>query len=156
MEDTPTIERLFAKTEELLSAGNDLLSAVPLLREFAAGTTVQPVLEQHVPQELAFRRQMICAGDFCEIYVIAWKTGHIVPLHDHPDGGCLMLVLNGRLSETTFDTAARETICVRQTSAGDVSHQRGAVILHSLVALEDSTTLHLYAPPGYSPNFWEG
>ena len=37
-----------------------------------------------------------------DLYIICWKAGQKTKIHDHPDRGCLMKILQGQLQENIF------------------------------------------------------
>jgi hypothetical protein len=50
---------------------------------------------------LKHTRSIVGKNDIIEMIVMVWPVGSECPDHLHPDGGCLMTVVEGELIETT-------------------------------------------------------
>ena len=90
-----------------------------------------------------------------EIFMICWKSGQSTPIHDHPEGGCWMQVVQGALEEIEY---ALPTMChmgVQRLDVGNTGFKQGNVVLHSIRAIEDTISLHLYMPPHYKANTYK-
>ncbi len=90
-----------------------------------------------------------------EIFMICWKSGQSTPIHDHPEGGCWMQVVQGALEEVEY---ALPTMChmgVQRLDVGSTGFKQGNVVLHSIRAIEDTISLHLYMPPHYKANIYD-
>lgn len=74
-----------------------------------------------------------------EVYVITWAAGAETPFHGHPDDGCWMRIVSGKLREQTPNTDRIFTV-------GDTGFQKGIDGVHKIIALTDSKSLHLYKP----------
>lgn len=87
-----------------------------------------------------------------EIWMICWKAGQSTPIHDHPEGGCWMQVVQGSLEETEYACPTMYIMGTNRLDVGNVGFKQGRVLLHSIKALEDTISLHLYKPPKYKAN----
>jgi cysteine dioxygenase len=87
-----------------------------------------------------------------EIFMICWKAGQSTPIHDHPEGGCWMRVVSGELEETEYAMPTVWKMGTHRLTVGDVGYKQGYVVLHSIRAIEDTISLHLYSPPRYKAN----
>lgn len=90
-----------------------------------------------------------------EVYLICWLAGQETLVHDHPDGGCLMRVVSGKLIEDTYHAATAAKI--QATMLGPMMHtfRHGKNIVHRIRAVEDSVSLHVYLPPGYVATIYD-
>lgn len=79
-------------------------------------------------------------------YLLCWNRFQSSGIHDHPEGGCLVKVLQGRLHEETADG----TTLLR---VGGISYQGpGVKGLHCIRSSKyRSISLHIYEPADYKP-----
>lgn len=87
-----------------------------------------------------------------DVVLICWRKGQTTPIHDHPEGGCWMSVLQGCLEETEYartEEAFVDLTGVKQLPAGSFGYKRGADGIHQIKACEDTVSLHVYIPSGY-------
>jgi quercetin dioxygenase-like cupin family protein len=84
--------------------------------------------------------------DKFEIRLLCWKPFQQTPKHPHPENGCLMKILEGRLIEEKF--TANTNIETRYQK-GDVSYIKASEshILRSMTV--NSVSLHIYSPSGF-------
>jgi cysteine dioxygenase len=122
-----------------------------LLDEFPLGVC-QPFFafsDQHYVKNLLKRT------DEYEVFLICWKAGQTTPIHDHPSEGCWLRVLQGSLEETEYSNPSLQELERRVFCVGDYGFKRGAEILHSIRALEDSVSVHVYYPPNHVANLYQ-
>ena len=60
-----------------------------------------------------------------------------------------MRVVQGALQETTYTTPTLVEVGERLLVPGDLGFQCGSTMVHRILALEDTVSLHVYYPPGY-------
>lgn len=89
--------------------------------------------------ESGYTRHLIHATEEFELYCIVWAAGAETPFHGHPDGGCWMRVVEGKLKEQTLQGD-------HILASGDTGFQKGLYGIHKIIALEKSRSLHLYKP----------
>jgi hypothetical protein len=85
-----------------------------------------------------------------ELFLICWRKGQHTTIHDHPEGGCKMRVLEGALVESEYSYPTIAFLGFRTIDVGETGFKRGKDVLHCIEALEDTISLHLYYPPGYA------
>jgi cysteine dioxygenase len=98
---------------------------------------------------VTYNKILLYACKQYEVYLICWLAGQETPVHDHPEEGCLMRVVSGKLVEDTYH--ASNGVKIQATTLGPMMHtfRHGKNIVHRIRALEDSVSLHVYLPPGY-------
>ena len=101
-----------------------------------------------------YKRIPIHQTETYEIILICWKAGQQTPIHDHPSIGCTMKVLEGHLLETNVCPITLEPLGERHLLPGSVGFKQGSNPLHSIQALEDSVSIHLYAPPNHKSRIY--
>ena len=107
----------------------------------------------------SYNRILLSRQDRYEIYLLCWKKNQKSHIHDHPENGCLLKVLNGALEERRFNVDPLDkTVKIISTKILDkdsISYLEGDQIVHQIWALEDSVTLHIYSPPGHHYNSYK-
>ena len=108
--------------------------------------------------DLNYKRNLICTNEYVDIYLICWKANQKSKIHDHPEKGCVMYVLDGELKENVyeFDKDGNKTTYKfsRILKNNDSSYNFGSTILHQIVAQSDTISLHVYCS-GYLPQFYD-
>jgi cysteine dioxygenase len=123
-------------------------------------STPEDILNQinHTPyiqfDETTYKRTPILQTSEYEVILICWKAGQQTPIHDHPSIGCTLKVLKGCLLETDICPDTLQPLLQRELSASSIGFKQGSNPLHTLKALEDSISLHLYQPPRYVPRIF--
>ena len=103
--------------------------------------------------ERTYRRNLIHAGEWYNLWVLCWRNGQRSPIHDHRGSSCAVRVLEGTMTETLFEFAPNGH--VKATFSRDLLP--GSVVgsedtdLHQVSNLQAGTadlmTLHSYSPP---------
>ena len=104
-----------------------------------------------------YKRNKICSSDYVDIYLICWKNGQKSKIHDHPDRGCVMYVLDGELKENIYYSTQKDNIEYGKFNIlinGESSYNHGSSILHQIVALRDTVSLHIYHKD-YIPKYYD-
>jgi predicted metal-dependent enzyme (double-stranded beta helix superfamily) len=94
-----------------------------------------------------------------EIVLIIWNSYAQTKIHDHPDNGCVMKLLEGKLMEDSYLNNLEENkIKFHQRIIllpGQISHKISNQVLHQILCLREiSTSIHIYLPPGHTPNYF--
>lgn len=100
-----------------------------------------------------YNRKSVCQNDLIEIVIISWYRNQMSPIHDHPDNGCILKVMNGQLIEAECEINEGIMQCnnLNKLDEGDIGFQIGSKGLHQIQSPLLSVSLHIYAPPNYSP-----
>ena len=91
-----------------------------------------------------------------EIIIICWKKDQQSQIHDHPENGCLLKLLDGKLQETKYkkyedSLYPTDTNIFDLNEPNNTSYLCGKFGLHSIKALENSVSIHIYSPINYIP-----
>lgn len=88
-----------------------------------------------------YQRIKLAANDKREAYLICWAPNQYSGLHSHPDGGCIVKLLSGKLYETTKDNPQGRVL-----HPGGYSYLCGSNGLHSIInGPYPSVSLHIYS-----------
>lgn len=99
-----------------------------------------------------YHREIIHQEELFEIILICWKGGQASGIHDHPNRGCLVKVLQGCLNDEVFTNSQSFK---NEYPLHNVLHISNQVGVHKMEnkCTEDAISLHIYAPGFYKPNF---
>ena len=105
-----------------------------------------------------YKRNLVYRNDLIKILIICWDANQKSKIHDHPNGGCLVRLLEGELYEKVYKKNGNnfEVQEKNKLSFDKCSYQEGSNGLHKVVnkSNKGSITLHVYSPPSYTPKFY--
>lgn len=127
--------------------------------------------------EVNYKRNVMYRDENLEILMLCWKPGQVTPVHDHPNHGCLVRVLEGEMFESMFHLGVHydkgetgkpkqhyydngypdgslKVMKQRRLGPGAVSFLEGDRGVHRLQNSSPdrpALSLHMYAPPLYKP-----
>eukprot|EP00357_Protocruzia_adherens_P023636 CAMPEP_0114992068 /NCGR_PEP_ID=MMETSP0216-20121206/11733_1 /TAXON_ID=223996 /ORGANISM="Protocruzia adherens, Strain Boccale" /LENGTH=194 /DNA_ID=CAMNT_0002355487 /DNA_START=96 /DNA_END=676 /DNA_ORIENTATION=+ len=55
-----------------------------------------------------YTRNLVYEDESCRLLILCWLKGVVTPMHNHPEGGCWVTMLNGNLTEVTFDPSLKQ------------------------------------------------
>jgi len=58
--------------------------------------------KEYIIKNYNYHKHLVYKNDKLELYIITWMPNASTRIHDHPDKGCLVKVLQGELIETEF------------------------------------------------------
>jgi cysteine dioxygenase len=145
-----SLERLFAYLDKLRGRA-------PLAELRARLAELEIELDEvaaHVKfADRTYRRNLLHAGDWYNVWVLCWRNGQRSPIHDHKGSSCGVRVLEGTMTETQFEFAPNGHIrptFSRDLAPGDVCGSEDTDI-HQVSNLQagnaNLVTLHVYTPP---------
>ena len=108
--------------------------------------------------KLGYKRNLVLTNDTIKIMVICWDKCQSSGIHDHPEGGCLVKLLQGELIEKIYKKHDNRMIhtSTNYLTLGTISYQEGKNGLHQIIndSNDGAVTLHIYSPPNYVPKFY--
>jgi cysteine dioxygenase len=92
-----------------------------------------------------------------DLVLICWKKGQNTKIHDHPDYCCYIKMLEGSLLEENFINTNNtlktyENVIIKPD---DITFKCKNNVVHRIIPLEDSISLHIYMPGLYKPNYFD-
>jgi hypothetical protein len=87
------------------------------------------------------------------IVLIKWNKNTETKIHDHPSKGCVLRLLSGKLNEEIY-TSKLVFLKTNILNLDNISYRIGNNIIHKIIAIEDSISLHIYVPGYYKPNLY--
>lgn len=150
-----TLNELFDKIMEQINNNISIVKCMNILKEYQ-GTDWKEYIKFC---KLKYQRNLVKKNDVIEMLILCWHTGQESKIHDHPENGCIVKVLQGELEEECYAKTDKEfkLTSVNKLQENDVSYQKGETGLHNIK--NNSTkihaiTLHIYSPPNYCPKFY--
>lgn len=145
-----TIEQLGNEISRELGSGTDLLELKPLLEKYS-GTDWKGI----ATFKDCYTRTQVYVDDNIEILILGWNKNQRSGIHNHPDNGCLVKLLCGRLREDVYE-GEKDDVYMTEShylDVGGISYRKGKTGWHVIANDSDkcATSLHVYAPPGYRP-----
>lgn len=105
-----------------------------------------------------YTRNIIYNDDDFEIILICWDKFQSSKIHDHPEKGCLLKIMEGQLLEENFNKVNDEFIFLNRKNLvkNEISYKIGHNGLHNIINEHEnqSISLHIYSPPNYKANFY--
>lgn len=96
----------------------------------------------------SFYKKRIFRNNDLEIFIIVWQKGHTTPFHHHPSNGCVLYILDGELEEHIVSNLPNTEYFYRR-KIFESSYMDDKKGVHSITAIKNSVSLHIYSPPGF-------
>jgi predicted metal-dependent enzyme (double-stranded beta helix superfamily) len=130
---------------------------------------LKPILQSYVGDDWKhhccfssekYQRNRIYINDQIEILLICWDINQKSCVHDHPENGCLVRLMEGELREDCYKLSDENKLVLVSSydiPIGGISFKKGTTGLHSIINPSDkrSCSLHIYSPPQYVPRFYK-
>ena len=104
--------------------------------------------------EITYNRKQICCDNTHEMLILSWLN-QSSKIHDHPEKGCILKVLEGEVIEEIYTTDKNNNpifITRNMLKQGDIGYRESNKIIHKIVCLDKAVTMHIYADPNYNMN----
>lgn len=98
-----------------------------------------------------YHKLLVLKNEYVEIYLIIWFDGAETPIHDHPEDGCVVKILEGTLTEEVFENTNNlvQLIQINKLNKLDINCKAGNKILHRIKSSNYSVSIHVYFPPSH-------
>ena len=90
-------------------------------------------------------RNIIYKNDLFEAYLLNWKPGDKTKFHYHPQNGCIMKLLHGKLDEIIINNNEIKTNIYTNNKSSYIDNYIGGHII------ENNTNSHVFSLHVYSP-----
>lgn len=113
-----------------------------------------------VDKKTGYTKKCAYSDKNLEIFVITWTPHGESQVHDHPEKGCIMRVMQGTIIETTFKCRKNKSDFVpvkRQTlGVGQIGYLEGKSLLHNIKNTGTvAYSIHIYSPPGFKTTYYK-
>jgi hypothetical protein len=100
-----------------------------------------------------YTKYIIYSSDIFDMILIKWNKNKESKIHDHPERGCVMKILSGKLCEETYDSNIK-LLDKQILNVNNIGYRISNKILHKIIALHDTYSLHVYIPGKYKPKYY--
>ena len=144
-----SLEKLFLTISEKVKNNKKLKELDDLLRSYNGKDWKDYVKFS----DLKYTRNNVFSNENIEMIVICWNKNQKSGIHDHPNNGCLMKVLQGEITEECYNNKLK-LIKTNNNKVNDIGYQEGKNGIHNIInSNNQSISLHIYSPPNYKSNF---
>ena len=156
------LNKLFSQLEQELEANGSLEKSMDTLRNYDGKdwiqyirTIVTDIYENNKKQYYKF---LVHKSSSISMYVVTWDDHSESKIHTHPEKGCIMKLLSGKLVEETYVRIKDSVQLINKTDVdvGDIGYKFGDNILHKIYNVSDtdlgenaSVSRHIYADANY-------
>ena len=88
------------------------------------------------------------SNDKFELVLICWDEKSETLIHDHPDNGCVLYLMDGELEEELYNKSLKliKKSIYKSKSISYMDNNKG---YHKIKCQKKAISLHIYSPPNY-------
>ena len=103
-----------------------------------------------------YKKNIIFSNDKFDLILICWKNGQETKIHDHPQKCCFFKILEGCLIEENYLIKNNIPILFgkSQLISPSIGFKKSNTVLHKIIPIIDTISLHIYMPGKYQPNYF--
>jgi cysteine dioxygenase len=103
-----------------------------------------------------YARNVIYSSDNFDIVLICWNELQPSSIHDHPEYCCYFKLLEGCLFEDNYIYHQNNLIFTNTNlvNKDELSYRNSNQILHKIIPIQKSISLHIYIPGKYKTNYY--
>lgn len=97
-----------------------------------------------------YTRNKIFENENFNIFILGWSENQESPIHNHPDNGCIMKILDGELIEELYN---EDKVLLKKSliKKDEVTYINNLIGVHKIINKNLKTvTLHVYSPPNFN------
>ncbi len=129
-------------SENLIDLCNDWIDKNKLIKK-----------EKIINENNFYEKYYLYENENFSLVLIKWNKDSSSKIHDHPEKGCIMRILKGSLKEETYSLKLNK-ISVNIINKDKIGYKQGKKILHKIIAIEDTISIHVYVPGYYKANIY--
>lgn len=102
-------------------------------------------------------RNNVYSNEYIDILIICWGNNQSSRVHDHPEKGCLMKILDGTLQEDLYVKRETSYLFIKSNTLekDSIAYKESTNCVHDIIAINNrAVSLHIYSPSGYKPNYY--
>ncbi|QKF93501.1 cysteine dioxygenase type I [Fadolivirus algeromassiliense] len=104
-----------------------------------------------------YLKNNVFSNDQIDIFVICWNNNQKSGIHDHPENGCLLRLMQGSLQEDVYvkNNNDYEHIRTNYLHSNGISYKEGKSCIHNIINGDQKTvSLHIYSPSNYKTVYY--
>ena len=102
-----------------------------------------------------FDKKNVYKDENIDIFIISWSHEYVNNIHNHPENGCWLKVMNGLMYEHLYnkDFEFQEE---RKIEKNQISYIDNNIGYHGMVNknFNKAVTLNVYSPPNFKNRYW--
>ena len=153
------LENLFYDVTKQIELSGSLESSQEIISNYCGNDWINYV----VTSGTCYNKKLVIKNEVAELYVITWSPGSKSKIHDHPQVGCVMKVVQGNLQEDIYirkDQSCAKFDKTNYLPSKSVGFKAGNDILHKITNINNDDdkytfSIHIYSKPEYVQNKYE-
>jgi len=104
----------------------------------------------------SYNRHIYFSSNEFDLIIITWSSGNKCKVHNHPENGCFVRIMDGKISEEHYDTTTLKKTKENKYKKNDIMYIDNRISYHRMCNICDQPciTLHVYSPGNYIPKFF--
>ena len=148
-----SLKELFDNITTKLHSGEHLMHLDNILEEYKAQDW-----HDHIKfSDIRYVKNLVFSNEYIDVFIICWNINQSSGIHDHPENGCLMKVLDGKLREDVYtkNNNQYEFMCSSTLEKDGIAYKEGNQCIHNIINAVDKTiSLHIYSPSGFKTTYY--
>ena len=147
------LEQLFIMFTQEISTKHTFSDSFMFLEQYIGTDWTQHILTKP-SNGYTYGRNLVYKNEEIEVYIITWFPNSQSAIHDHPEIGCIVKILENSLNEDIYElnTYNKATfIKTTKLNVNSISFKSGNKILHKIINPNNSisVSLHVYSKPQF-------
>ena len=88
------------------------------------------------------------SNDLFEIILIYWDTLSETKIHDHPEKGCALYLIEGELEEQLYNKDLK-LYKTNMFNSRNTSYMENSLGYHKIKCINKAMSIHIYSPPNH-------
>ena len=113
--------------------------------------------KQHVKKcDTTYNRELIYTSPEYDLVIITWCKNQGCAIHNHPENGCTVKILENSITEELYDSKNMNMIQSKIYKKDEIMYIDDSIGYHRMCNKENEPciSLHVYAPGKYKPKFF--
>ena len=152
------LEDLFQNVTNQIKLDDSLESSQQIISNYCGNDWKKYITKP----EVCYNKTLVMRNEVAELYVITWSPNSESKIHDHPQIGCVMKVVQGNLREDIYIRKDQTSAKFDKTNylvSNSVGFKTGNDILHKITNINNDNdndrctiSIHIYSKPEYIQN----
>lgn len=146
--------KLCCSINSQLIKGNKLTMCHDILKSYSCIDIINRVRYS----DNIYNKTLLYENDLFSIYIIGWKPLQESKIHNHPENGCLLKVIQGKLFENLYSNNDNKLSFINSNviNKNDIGYLAGDETLHNIVNSDTHTiSVHIYSPGKYKSYYYD-
>ena len=111
---------------------------------------------KYVKISKTYNREVLHSCEDFDLVIITWDSKHECPIHNHPENGCQVKILEGTITEERYDMETLEKIQTKEYMRDSIFYIDDSIAYHRMCNNKNTkcVSLHVYSPGKYKPKLF--